>query len=90
MVYEAVRREIERFFGDDVRRIAHALEVASHALRIQAAEGGDRDIVTMASLLHDVGIKPAEELYGSSGGHYQEELGPPIAGQRKRSLRSRS
>lgn len=79
MEYEAVRNEMERFFGDDVRRIAHALEVTSHALCIQAAEGGDRDIVTMASLLHDVGIKPAEELYGSNAGHLQEKLGPPVA-----------
>lgn len=81
MLYEAVRGEMERFFGDDTRRIAHALEVASHALRIQAAEGGERDIVTMASLLHDVGIKLAEERFGSSAGHYQEELGPPVAGE---------
>jgi HD superfamily phosphodiesterase len=81
MVYEEVRREMERFFGEDVRRVAHALEVASHALSIQAVEGGDRDIVTMASLLHDVGIKPAEERFGSSAGHLQEKLGPSIAGE---------
>ena len=80
-MYETVRKEMERFFGTDARRIAHALEVASHALRIQAAEGGDREVVTMASLLHDVGIKPAEEMYGSSAWHYQEKLGPPIAGK---------
>lgn len=78
-MYETVRKEMERFFGEDARRIAHALEVTSHALKIQASEGGDRDVVTMASLLHDVGIKPAEERYGSSAGRYQEELGPPIA-----------
>ncbi len=72
---------MERFFGSDSRRIAHALEVTSQALRIQSVEGGDRAIVTMASLLHDVGIKPAEERYGSSAGHYQEKLGPPIAGE---------
>src|SRR4030065_1732505 len=78
-MYEKVRKEMERFFGTDARRIAHALEVASHALRSQAAEGGDREVVTMASLLHDVGIKPAEERYKSSAGHYQEKLGPPVA-----------
>ena len=78
-MYEKVRKEMERFFGTDARRIAHALEVASHALRIQASEGGDREVVIMASLLHDVGIKPAEERYGSSAGHYQEKLGPPVA-----------
>ena len=80
-MYERVRREMERFFGEDARRIAHAREVASHALAIQAVEGGDREIVTMASLLHDVGIKPAEERYKSSAGHHQETLGPPIAGE---------
>ena len=80
-MYERVRREMERFFGEDARRIAHALEVTSHALRIQAVEGGDREVVTMASLLHDVGIKPAEERYKSSAGHYQEKLGPPVAGK---------
>jgi HD superfamily phosphodiesterase len=80
-MYERVRKEMEKFFGEDARRIAHALEVTSHALRIQAVEGGDREIVTMASLLHDVGIKPAEEKYHSSAGHYQEKLGPPVAGK---------
>ena len=86
MVYETVCREMEGFFGDDTRRIAHARKVASHALRIQTVEGGDREIVTMASLLHDVGIKPAEERYGSSAGKYQEELGPPVAGEILRKL----
>lgn len=80
-VYDAVRRAMETFFGRDGRRIAHALEVCGHALQIQEAEGADRDVVTMASLLHDVGIKPAEEQYGSNAGHYQEKLGPPIAGE---------
>jgi hypothetical protein len=73
MVYEAVRREMERFFGDDMHRIAHALEVASHALRIQAAvEGGD--IMMMASLLHQgsndhsgKGGGPGDEGDGAAG-----------------------
>jgi len=78
-LYEAVRAEMERFFGPDARRIAHALEVAGHALRIQAAEGGDREVVTMAGLLHDVGIKPGEERFGRNDGKIQEALGPPVA-----------
>ena len=80
-MYERVRKEMERFFGEDARRIAHALEVTTHALRIQAVEGGNREVVTMASLLHDVGIKPAEEKYKSSAGRHQEKLGPPVAGK---------
>ncbi len=78
-LYETVRKEMESFFGNDTHEISHALEVTSHALHIQAMEGGDRDVVTMASLLHDVGIKPAMEQFGSGAGHYQEELGPPVA-----------
>jgi len=85
-LYEAVRSEMERFFGDDARRIGHALEVAGHALRIQVAEGGDREIVAMAGLLHDVGIKPGEERFGRNDGKIQEELGPPIAEEILREL----
>lgn len=80
-LYRAVRTEMEQFFGKDARRIAHALEVTGHALRIREAEGGDREIVTMASLLHDVGIKPGEERFGRNDGKIQEELGPPVAGE---------
>lgn len=76
---DMVRRAMEGFFGDDARRIAHAKEVFSHALRICEREGADRDVVAMAALLHDVGIKPAEERFGSSAGRYQEMLGPYIA-----------
>lgn len=86
MLFETVREEMESFFGDDTHEIAHALEVTSHALRIQAVEGGDRDIVTMAALLHDVGIKPAKARFGSGAGRYQEELGPPVAEEILRKL----
>ncbi len=40
----------------------------------------------MAALLHDVGIKPAKARFGSSAGHHQEELGPPVAGEILRKL----
>lgn len=78
-MYQRVVEALEEFFGDDERRILHAKEVHSLSLRINEIEGGDRDVVALAALLHDVGIKPAEELYGSSRADYQEELGPPIA-----------
>ena len=76
MLYETVREAMEQFFGDYKRRIAHALEVASHALRIQASEGGHQDIVTMTSFLHDVGIKLADRSQGS--GHVRHL---PITGK---------
>jgi hypothetical protein len=66
-------------FGDDERRIRHALRVLAHAEAIRATEGGDALVVTAAALLHDIGIQEAERIYGSPAPRYQEELGPPIA-----------
>lgn len=77
-MYEDVLEALEDFFGDDERRISHGRRVFSYAMRIQEIEGGDRDVVAMAAILHDVGIKPAEERYGSSAALYQEKLGPEI------------
>ncbi len=66
-------------FGDDDRRIDHALNVTMWAERILEIEGGDVDIVLAVGLLHDVGIKEAEALYGHNTGKMQEQYGPPIA-----------
>jgi hypothetical protein len=65
-------------FGEDDRRIEHALDVTKWAERILEAEGGDEDVVLAVGLLHDVGIKTAEELHGHNTGKMQEEYGPPI------------
>lgn len=66
-------------FGDDDRRIDHALAVTLWAERIFEAEGGDLDIVLAVGLLHDVGIKQAEAIHGYNDGKMQERYGPPIA-----------
>jgi HD superfamily phosphodiesterase len=65
-------------FGDDDRRIDHALTVTYWAERILEVEGGDRDIVLAVGLLHDVGIKTAEAKHGYNNGKMQEQYGPPI------------
>ncbi|MHB9036152.1 MAG: HD domain-containing protein [Armatimonadota bacterium] len=65
-------------FGDDDRRIDHALTVTYWAERILECEGGDRDVVLAVGLLHDVGIKPAEAEHGYNTGKMQEQYGPPI------------
>lgn len=65
-------------FVDDDRRIEHALEVTKWAERISEAEGGDPEVVLAVGLLHDVGIKEAEEKHGHNTGKMQEEYGPPI------------
>ncbi len=70
-----------RFFGDDFRRITHALEVLHEAEKLFEATPAeyDAEIVIAAALLHDVGIKPAEDKLGYNDGGTQEQYGPPIA-----------
>jgi len=66
-------------FGDDGRRIRHALRVLGYAERILAAEPADPLVVKAAAVLHDIGIREAEAKHGSSGARFQELEGPPIA-----------
>jgi putative nucleotidyltransferase with HDIG domain len=71
--------EMKKVFGEDQKRIEHALAVLNYAEKIQAHEGGDPLIVKAAAILHDIGIHEAERIHGSSAGKYQEIEGPPIA-----------
>lgn len=79
VVRDKLIEEIENVFGDDRKRIEHALAVLNYADRIQAVEGGDPLVVRAAALLHDIGIHQAERKHGSAAGKYQEIEGPPIA-----------
>ncbi len=68
------------FFADDFRRIDHALQVLGHSKNIMAEKAGvNSDLVIACALLHDVGIKPAEEKFGYNNGKLQEEYGPAVA-----------
>jgi len=71
--------EMKAVFGQDKKRIEHALAVLDYVEQIQAIEGGDPLIVKAAGILHDIGIHQAEQKHGSSSGKYQEIEGPPIA-----------
>jgi DNA-directed RNA polymerase subunit RPC12/RpoP len=79
-------KELEDYFGSDLKRINHAKKVLDYAEELLRKEGGDWHIVVPASILHDVGIKAAEEKYGSDAGEYQEKEGPVIAGKILRTL----
>ena len=72
---EAVKRE----FGPDRKRITHALAVLDRARGILRREEANPRVVLVAALLHDIGIKEAERVHGSSAPAYQEMEGPPIA-----------
>ncbi|MBU3826478.1 MAG: HD domain-containing protein [Candidatus Anaerobiospirillum merdipullorum] len=70
------------YYRADPKRIQHFIKVHAFARSIGISENLDAHtqyIVELAALVHDIGIKKAEEKYGSSMGKYQEELGPQEA-----------
>lgn len=70
------------YFGTDIRRINHALKVYSFSRVISRNLIIDEKqflIIDATALLHDIGIREAEEKYHSSAGNYQEKEGPAIA-----------
>ncbi len=81
-IQEEVAVKMIRYFGNDNRRINHALKVNCFAKIIAGLEEMAEDqlaVLEIASLLHDIGIKEAEKQYQSTAGHYQEILGPDVA-----------
>ena len=72
-------QKMKDVFGEDQKRISHALAVLKYAEQIHMAEGGDATVIVAAAILHDIGIHQAEQKYGSPAGKYQEIEGPPIA-----------
>jgi putative nucleotidyltransferase with HDIG domain len=71
--------DMKSVFGNDNRRINHALNVLNYAEQISNVEACDSLIVAAAAILHDIGIQQAEKKYNSNAGKYQEIEGPPIA-----------
>ncbi|MCP4378288.1 MAG: HD domain-containing protein, partial [bacterium] len=79
-IRETLIGRMESVFGDDSRRIDHAMAVLGYAESIMdASPGVDSLVVRAAAILHDIGIHAAEQKHGSSSGRYQEIEGPPIA-----------
>ncbi len=80
----SVLLNMARYFGNDVKRINHAMKVYAFAQILLEGENIPDDlrrITELAAILHDIGIKEAERKYNSSAGHYQEMEGPAIARQ---------
>lgn len=66
----------------DAKRIQHFIKVYQFAKLIGEEEGLDektRHILETAALVHDIGIRLAEEKYGSCSGRLQEQEGPAEA-----------
>ncbi len=76
--------ETINFFSGDIKRIQHFIKVYAFSGTIGKLEKLDKDTyftLCAAAIVHDVGIKIAEEKYGAGicGGKLQEELGPAPA-----------
>jgi HD superfamily phosphodiesterase len=75
-------KEMMVYYSGDVKRINHFLKVHSFAKIIGEGEqlnNLNQEILEVASVVHDIGIKISEEKYNSSAGKYQQVEGPPIA-----------
>lgn len=81
MTGDVIAAMIEYYQGD-ARRINHFLKVFAFAKSIGECEGlspAMQEILEIAAVTHDIGIKPSEQKYNSAAGKYQEMEGPPVA-----------
>ncbi len=70
------------FYTGDPQQIQHLIKVHGFARLIGLGEHLDertQNILEVAAIVHDIGIKPALEKHGTAAGPYQELEGPPIA-----------
>ena len=77
------------YYGSDVRRINHFMKVFAFAKTIAEGEQLDdysRNLLEVAAVVHDIGIKLSEQKYNSSAGKYQELEGPAEAERLLRQL----
>lgn len=79
---EAVLSDMVSYYQGDHKRINHFLKVYGFAKLIGAQEELNdvkQEILEIAALTHDIGIKNSELKYQSSSGTYQQIEGPPEA-----------
>lgn len=70
------------FFKGHPAQVQHFVKVHGFAAQIGRLEGlpeAEQFTLEAAALVHDVGILPAEQKYGSCTGKLQEQEGPPVA-----------
>lgn len=78
----SLKESMIAYFTGDPKRIHHFLKVHSLAKLIGETENLDDQtlfILESTALVHDIGIKPAEEKFDSCTGKLQEQEGPAPA-----------
>lgn len=71
-----------RYFDGDAKRIQHFTKVLQFSSLIAEGEklnGRDRETLSVAAILHDIGIPNCEKKYGNCMGTYQQTEGVPVA-----------
>ena len=79
---DLLEQKMMMFNHQDPMRIQHLMKVHRFAQMIGRMEKLDAHtqlITECAALVHDIGIRPAEEKYGRSDGKLQEQEGPAYA-----------
>lgn len=81
-IIDRLTLEMMEFDQGDAKRIQHFLKVHRFAQLIGRMEQLDphtQMILECAAVVHDIGIRPAEEKYGACNGKLQEKEGPAYA-----------
>ena len=81
MTEKLIQKMVEYYSGDP-NRIQHFMKVHNFAKTIGVLEGMENKqlyVLETAAVVHDIGIKIAEEKYGSCAGPLQEKEGPAVA-----------
>lgn len=82
MIINELIIKMTEFNAGDPKRIQHFIKVYefAHVIGVkECSEEGVLRILDIASIMHDIGIRPSEEKYGQCNGKLQEQEGPAYA-----------
>ncbi len=79
LLKDRVAVEVKRYLGTDFKRIGHAAKVANFVEKIGKKERANLPVVLCAAYLYDIGVKNAQEKYGSDEQEYMEKESPNVA-----------